>query len=265
MNFKSLRGLIVALVCCLATPGLANEECGLRTQIDMPGLPNGRQTVTYCKVEGQDRLDGDIILPPQRVEAAADGGHDYAGVVSRKSSLWPRGRVAYRIHPGLSQPRRVTEAIAHWHSRTSVRFVARTTEKDYITFTPGGGCSSSIGRVGGEQTVVLATGCDTGSVIHELGHALGLWHEQSRNDRDQFIQILWQNIGEGHKFNFNKFEGGGTNHGRYDYASIMHYEPYAFSKNGAPTIVPRGGAQIPKWARNHLSDGDVAAIEYLYR
>lgn len=76
------------------------------------------------------------------------------------------------------------------------------------------------------------------NTVHEIGHALGLWHEQSRADRDSYIKILWENIAEDHKYNFNQHLHDGKDFGVYDYASIMHYGPLAFSKNGEKTIVP---------------------------
>ena len=76
-------------------------------------------------------------------------------------------------------------------------------------------------------------------VIHELGHAVGFWHEQSRPDRDDYVDVLYENIINGAGFNFQKQQVDAINSlgVPYDYRSIMHYSSDAWSWNGEDTIV----------------------------
>lgn len=65
----------------------------------------------------------------------------------------------------------------------------------------------------------------TGNIIHELGHAIGFWHEQARPDRDDYVRIVWSNI---HYYFYDEFEKYGVEtidslNVPYDYDSIMHY------------------------------------------
>ena len=79
----------------------------------------------------------------------------------------------------------------------------------------------------------LGTGCVyTGIVIHELMHATGFWHEQSRADRDQHITINWNNIQSGMEFNFLKYDLNKIDHlgAKYDTCSVMHYGSTAFAR-----------------------------------
>jgi hypothetical protein len=156
----------------------------------------------------------------------------------------------------------VTDAIAHWQSNTRFTFVLRTPANaaqypDWVTFRPSGGCSSAVGRRGGQQFVNLGPGCTTGNTIHEIGHVVGMWHEQSREDRDAFVSIQWANIQAGFEHNFDQHISDGDDVGPYDYGSIMHYPRNAFSSNGNDTIVPTDAtAQIGQ--RTALSTGDIS-------
>ena len=182
------------------------------------------------------------------------------------AALWPNGRVYYTIARGFPNRARVYNAIRHWHAHSPIRFVRRTTQSAYVTFRTGSGCSAEIGRTGRRQYVRLASACTTGNTIHEIGHTIGLWHEQSRTDRGQHVRILWDNIEPSQRHNFATYaqQGfDGRNIGRYDVNSIMHYGSTAFSRNGRPTITTLSGGRITG-QRAKLSSRDIAGVRAIY-
>ncbi|PSP40402.1 hypothetical protein BRC68_17935 [Halobacteriales archaeon QH_6_64_20] len=209
---------------------------------------------------------GGIVLGPAEeftdVEADDTSGDVVDSIaLSRDSALWPDGVVPYEIASDLpnTNTNRVHDAIDHWEANTPIEFVQHTNQNDFIEFVPANGCSSFVGRRGGRQPINLAGGCGTGSTIHEIAHAVGIWHEQSRSDRDVFIDVKFDNIEEGKAGNFRKHEGA-NDIGRYDHGSIMHYPPYGFSKNRDKTIE----APEPIGQRRGLSEGDLDAAFRLY-
>ena len=58
-------------------------------------------------------------------------------------------------------------------------------------------CWSYIGLRGGKQDISIAPGCTELRPAHEIFHALGRWHEQSRPDRDNFVTINLNNVQSG--------------------------------------------------------------------
>jgi len=120
-----------------------------------------------------------------------------------------------------------------------ITFCERNTECDnlpvnkrnYIEIKFGkGGCWSSVGMNGGRQQVNLQfPSCmgTAGTPMHEIMHALGFFHEQSRPDRDSYVIIAGPNIQSGRKRNFDKMKTTKA-YDHYDYDSVMHYNVYAF-------------------------------------
>ena len=162
---------------------------------------------------------------------------------------------------------------------TCLQFVPRKNyHSDYIYFQyPESGCNSYVGRKGGEQIINLGGSyCwKHGVILHEILHAMGFWHEQSRPDRDNFVRIIFSNIESDGLHNFMKrrdheIESFGS---LYDYGSIMHYSERAFLKTpcqNCKTIeVTNGilyflqGSPI-LGQRNDLSTSDIQQINRLY-
>ena len=225
------------------------------------------KAVTYIVVDGMAMFEGDIVLgtveevqrETERLTAELSGELASAVLITGSQFRWPNCTVPYTIDPALPNQARVTDAIAHWQANTRFRFVARTSETNYVTFRPSGGCSSMVGMRGGQQFINLASGCTTGNTIHEIGHAVGFWHEQSREDRDSFVSITWAKIQPGYEGNFNQHIADGDDVGAYDYGSIMHYPRDAFSIDGSDTITPTNPASAAIGQRTALSPGDIAA------
>ncbi len=230
----------------------------------------GTIPVQYAVVDGLAIFEGDIVLgTAAEVQNETEvlrnpEGFASAVVIVGAQFRWPNCIVPFTIDPALPNQARVTDAIAHWEATTNYRFPAKTSvHTDWITFRPAGGCSSHVGRQGGQQFINLSNACSTGNTIHEIGHAIGLWHEQSRQDRDLFVNIIWAKIDPALAHNFNQHITDGDDVGPYDYGSIMHYPRTAFSIDGSDTIVPINPAGAMIGQRNALSPGDIAAANSL--
>ncbi|SOD97895.1 M12 family metallopeptidase [Blastococcus haudaquaticus] len=201
------------------------------------------------------------------------------GLPSDSAFLWPAGQVAYAIDAGLPNQQRVTDAIAHLQQNTGIRFTLRTAANagslpNWIQVVSNGAATSSssaIGMRGGRQDLRLADAHPWPILVHEFLHALGVYHEQSRSDRDSFVEIKWDNIQDGPppegendtRHNFQT-KPGSTDYFGYDYGSLMHYHATAFAKDTSkPTIVPRqSGVTIGQ--RNGMSPGDRQTVAKMY-
>jgi len=104
-------------------------------------------------------------------------------------------------------------------------------------------------------------------VMHELMHAAGFWHEQSRNDRDDYITVNWDNIQPGLQYNFLKYDLRKIQHlgAEYDTCSVMHYGAYAFSRRGLPTITVKRPGKCMLGQRKGFSDTDIRKLNTLYQ
>uniref|UniRef100_A0A1I7VAB3 Metalloendopeptidase n=2 Tax=Loa loa TaxID=7209 RepID=A0A1I7VAB3_LOALO len=215
--------------------------------------------------------EGDIALPNFK------GFIDYRNSRLERSAVrqfyrrWPNGEIPYAISSRYGPYSRsvIAKAMQKFHDISCVRFVPRVRNQhnDYLYIMPHDGCYSLVGRAGGSQPVSLEADCiQSGTIIHELMHAIGFFHEQSRPDRDEYIEIMWQNVMRGAEDQFDKHSLKHLDflNEPYDYSSIMHYGPYAFSGNGRRTIIALKPGADKMGQRTSLSEIDVRKINKLY-
>ncbi|XP_045428933.1 meprin A subunit alpha isoform X3 [Pipistrellus kuhlii] len=131
--------------------------------------------------------------------------------------------------------------------RSCVDFKPYEGESSYIIFQQFDGCWSEVGDQHVGQNLSIGRGCDYKAIIqHEILHALGFYHEQSRTDRDDYVKIWWDEIIPDKEHNFNTYDDSFITdlNTPYDYESLMHYAPFSFNKNeSVPTIT----AKIPEF------------------
>ncbi|KAK7084392.1 Meprin A subunit beta [Halocaridina rubra] len=185
--------------------------------------------------------------------------------------LWPNNVLPYTFN-GVSSGDQtaILNGMQEIMDKTCIQFVPRGSESDYVEIVPnGGGCWSYVGRIGGRQQLSLDNGCIYhGTIIHELMHALGFYHEHTRDDRDNYVVINYQNIDPSMAYNFDKDTNWQYVGENYQYYSIMHYGKYAFSIQWGvlETIVPlQAGIDLTDpYDKPNMLDSDANQIKNLY-
>jgi len=244
-------------------------------------LPDGGVVAHYDKIltsvePGQSFITlGDMVVPKSVVRAWRN---KLAGVATSSASqtgvtLWPGGSVYYAFNANVAAADRqhFRDACAEWAAFANLTFIERTTEPNYIMVNDGGpglnGGNSHVGMTGGAQPLNIGSSSwNRPTLVHEIGHALGLIHEHQRSDRDTYVTIHPSVAGDG---NFILIPTS-TNQSAYDFSSTMHYSRDAFAPPGQDNITPKppyaqfidimGRSVLDRW----LSRGDRDGMATLY-
>jgi len=223
------------------------------------------------EMENVGFYEGDMVLTPAQQQRIDNGLHPFG---SSRTNHWPTDKaIPYSFGPNLAinfGKQKVLDAIRDYERFTCLRFKRRTTEKWGMHFYMGGGCFGPVGFHGFDTVnrISLGQGCwNKATALHEIMHSLGVFHEQSRPDRDQYVRIKWNNIPEKVKFNFKKKTNDEVDSllTPYDYRSVMHYSSIAFGgrKMTIETIDPDMQNQIGQ--RRGLSEIDIIQLNLMYK
>lgn len=264
--------LILLFTSCKKEFGNNNTENASKLKIDLQTLKSG---VVVQKKGNQYIWQGDIVLSALQLKTLNETGNIFGdnvgdpdrsvhpttniadvpinsavGIFPTAYNTW--AMVRYVLNPALTGDRLsiINYAIAAWETSTNVRFYNATGQSNtgpggitlpYVEFVNGSVNSSSIGRIGGRQEIKLAQNQPIYAAVHEIGHAIGLMHEQCRYDRDSYINLNLSNVAAGDQFNFtivtaiNQY----TTIGSFDFSSIMLYGSTDFAINPAIPVMTR--------------------------
>ncbi len=219
--------------------------------------------VSFVVEEGVAIAFGDVILGAPEQEGIKTGFYQLA-----PPTPWETPEIPYAINGDVDEPERVLEAIRHIEKKTGVHFVLYVDQPDGILFQKGPkDCWSTLGRQGGLQPIRIARRCGWKEITHEVLHAFGFLHEQSRFDRDNYVEVLWDNIDREYRPQFERLPRellGGLVGKPFDYHSVMLYNTGIFAKDKQPNMRTKTAEPIAP-SEDGLSELDIAKVKALFR
>lgn len=222
--------------------------------------------------------EGDALINERGIQDLVNNTIKTKAAVHRDPfKYWVKGVVYYQFDSSATGVfiTNVEEAIEDIENCCGVIFIPASSSSsnivNFVKSTASVGNNSYLGCIGGVQNINIYNYQTHGVILHEILHALGFYHEHSRQDRDNYITINWDNIRPGVQHNFNKYT---TNHGYdisiFDENSLMMYSSYISD----PSFVYDPNIPVMVWnndptrvfggQRVALSDGDIRGLTSIY-
>jgi len=228
---------------------------------------------TFAVAQGPTARHAPLVRVPVRPESVG---------VADSGSTWPGGVVYYDdggcITGGTCM--NLAQAVNTFNSDFSgvLQWTEKTTQTTYVVITLSGtGGQGDVNTIGypttaGPIALNCNTDCSVTTLLHEMGHIIGLYHEHTRTDSSSYVTVNYSNVIKGTWV--PDFAVNTRNQQLltpYDYASVMQYPSYVDSRNGAPVIetipagIPLQGVEgLPGAGNQDYSAGDKEAIDRLY-
>jgi hypothetical protein len=215
----------------LLTPQSGNEAGAKKSEVAgivrMVGPDGDTVNFEYVVKDGLRIAEGDIVLGKESDTVKGLGKVSSLGV-TLATSRWTANTIPYTFGAGISSDvrTRIEQAIILWNQEAPITYSPRNGQADFVEFrmTPST-CDANIGRMGNMQIVnISANNCgatgvvDAGSILHEMAHVAGLYHEQCRADRGSYL------VGVPGGLNYDIPTSNASIYGtNFDYTSIMLY------------------------------------------
>uniref|UniRef100_A0A0K0FTL7 Metalloendopeptidase n=1 Tax=Strongyloides venezuelensis TaxID=75913 RepID=A0A0K0FTL7_STRVS len=198
-----------------------------------------------------------------------DLGHkrNKRAIVPNSVHKWPK-TIHYTVVPPVNSTV-IDRALKSIMMQTCLKFVkVSNLNGPGLRYIRGKECTSLLGKRinNGPQNIIIHKKCEMISLVqHETFHALGVEHEMGRRDRNSFLVLRPRNAIPG----FLQIVGFGPSHRtyniRYDFGSVMHYDPFAATKNGKMTLFPRNHHYLKTIGQLHGANfNDYKLINFHY-
>lgn len=237
----------------------------------------------WAVAEGDIRLgrieDAESIQLPSSTRVAIFGARlEDEKLVPTRSGLW-KGSIPYACDSEWLAEK-IKKAAVEWGARLNgilplgPRTTAATAFLEFKQVASQVGCWSEVGRAERQPQEVWLASTGRRTILHEVCHAAGLFHEHNRPDRNTYIEVIPGAItnGRGREVIPPRPDFGEALP-PYDFDSITHYRPKEFGPQKFFRVTfeglqhykdVTGGSEAPSFVGQTLSDGDVQAIRTLY-
>ena len=269
--------ILVSLIVILVNIGMSTSLAGAQ---QLPNEQSQEEPPDPDIPPGYVIIEGDILVPAERLTPNAINA-------VWDTKFWPDGEVPFVFDSNVSAQNRtrMLDAMSEWENVANVDFFPRTNETNYIRIRSSTGNNSAVGMQGGEQIINIVSWHRRFTLAHELAHALGIWHEQSRPDRNSYVDIIEECVKSDKLRNFDRHTEadvypkgdyasfGLTGDEIYDFGSVMHYGQAFFLDTNQPNctstvtidvLPPYESWQNEIGQRDKLSELDQLTMSFLY-